>query len=159
MRGREEDEGELISSTHAHRAALRIPRDSPGIPHNIPFSPLTPAAPLKRVLPNPTGRPPCPPHSLRLVAAVPTGSTGLSNFPKGSQDQDRFRCDYFSLIILHCISCYCKSKTRLGQKCIDLIYFFTAFFSISFIFHVFSVQSKPCTVPKINYIQQYSITK
>lgn len=50
--------GELISSTHAHGAALRVPRDSPGIPHNIPSSsPEPPAAPPQRARPNPTGRP------------------------------------------------------------------------------------------------------
>lgn len=38
---REGKEEELISSTHAHWAALPIPRDSPGIPHNIP-SPNSP---------------------------------------------------------------------------------------------------------------------
>lgn len=39
--GRRREEGELISSTHAHWAALAVPRDSTGIPHNIP-SPNSP---------------------------------------------------------------------------------------------------------------------
>jgi len=59
--------GELISSTHAHGAALRVPRDSPGIPHNIPSPPTFPASlnlPFHpRGAPNPTG---CP---LYLLAA------------------------------------------------------------------------------------------
>lgn len=39
--GRRREEGELISSTHARWAALAVPRDSAGIPHNIP-SPNSP---------------------------------------------------------------------------------------------------------------------
>lgn len=103
-RAEEKGRGELISSTHAHGAALRVPRDSPGIPHNIPSSPLIPRRTHGACPPKPPGRPLYLLRSLRLVAAVPTGSTGLSSFPEGSQDQDRsmrlFYVDYFILCTL-----------------------------------------------------------
>lgn len=96
-RKREDDEGkrgragELISSTHAHRAALRVPRDSPGIPHNIP-SPDPPRT-LGAHPPKPPRRASSlPPRSLR-VATVPTGYRTFQFPGEERQDQDRARWD------------------------------------------------------------------
>lgn len=91
----EGEEGELISSTHAHWAAPLVSRDSPGIPHNIPSRPTPLACALPSLHP-----PPLPstffliperPLYLRVLlllhlldlsrrAAIP--ATGLSNVPR-----------------------------------------------------------------------------
>ena len=83
-------EGELISSTHAHWAALPFPRDSPGIPHNIP-SPPTPLAcfllllfssPLLSSLSALFTSVPCSSCTSWISRRVAVQATGLSNFPR-----------------------------------------------------------------------------
>lgn len=106
--------------------------ESLGIPLAFPIIyPPSPPNPLPhpRSVPSQTPRPPplYSPRSLRSVAAVPTGSTGLSNFPEGSQDQERtIICVCFTFIILYSpFSCNSKS-----HKCIwwhESYYFYTLF--------------------------------
>lgn len=79
MRRGQKGGGELISSTHAHGAALRVPRDSPGIPHNIPSFPLDP-------LPHPESA--CPPELPPLLPQPP--SLLPSQLPLGRSCTDRF---------------------------------------------------------------------
>lgn len=117
---REEGRGELISSTHAHGAALRVPRDSPGIPHNIPSSPLIPRRTHGACSPES----PVPPAALFTSSAAAAWSQlyrpALQDFPASQRGVKikTARCDYFTLIILHCVSCYYKSAMRKGHRII-----------------------------------------
>lgn len=109
--------GELISSTHAHGAALRVPRDSPGIPHNIPSFPPPSSDPL----PHPRSAPSQTPQPPSLLSSQPPLGRSCTDrlyrtfqLPGGksrSRTLDAVIC--FTFIILCSISCNCKS-----QKCI-----------------------------------------
>lgn len=144
---REEGRGELISSTHAHGAALRVPRDSPGIPHNIPSFPLIPRR-THRVCPP---DPPLPPIALFTSSAASAWSQlyrpALQDFPASQRGVKikTARCDYFTLIILHCVPCHYKSETRRDTKCTESLYLNCVFF-LHFVFHLFSIKNLDCTL-------------
>lgn len=106
----EGEEGELISSTHAHWAALPVSRDSPGIPHNIPSPnsprvlPCTLRRPLAHPLPPPSAPslPPCP------VPPAPLGSHvvwlyRVQDFPTshGKMENSLFSPFLFTTSVFH----------------------------------------------------------
>lgn len=119
--------GELISSTHAHGAALRVPRDSPGIPHNIPsFPSQSPAAPSERALPN------HPPTTSLLSSQPPLGRSCTDRLyrtfqlPRGkSRSQERtIMCVFYVHYFIFSISCNNKSQLHLKTRIVLFLYSF-----------------------------------
>lgn len=86
----EGEEGELISSTHAHWVAPLVSRDSPVIPHNIPSRPAPLACsllcpshhPSIHLLPHPwaPSLPPCPVPPAPLGSLTSYGCTSYRTF-------------------------------------------------------------------------------